>query len=89
MELSTTYKDITRGESKNDSLEGQNSVEDREVHGFDDVNGVPVDGHDLIESLVTGTGGDHAITGHQEMNSSSNNQSEISENTVNEEVGSK
>ncbi|KAM2407463.1 hypothetical protein ACFX1X_026639 [Malus domestica] len=76
MELSTTYKDISRREN-------------RVVHGFDDVNGVPVDGHDLIESVVTGTGGDHAIAGHQEMNSSSNNQSEISENTVNEEVGSK
>ncbi|KAM1061955.1 hypothetical protein ACFX2A_026916 [Malus domestica] len=63
--------------------------EPKEVHGFDDVNGVPVDGHDLIEYIVTGTGGDHAITGHQEMNSSSNNQSEIRENKVNEEVGSK
>ncbi|KAM1155525.1 hypothetical protein ACFX13_026997 [Malus domestica] len=88
---STTYKDISvqRSESKNDSLEGQNSVVDGVVHGFDDVNGVPVDGHDLIESIVTGTGGDQAITGHQEMNSSSNNQSEISKNAVNEEVGSK
>ncbi|KAM1478997.1 hypothetical protein ACFX2I_026351 [Malus domestica] len=88
---STTYKDISvqRSESKNDSLEGQNSVVDGVVHGFDDVNGVPVDGHDLIESIVTGTGGDQAITGHQEMNSSSNNQSEISKNALNEEVGSK
>ncbi|CAN6699427.1 unnamed protein product [Malus baccata var. baccata] len=64
-------------------------IQNIEVHGFDDVNGLPVDGHDLIEYIVTGTGGDHAITGHQEMNSGSNNQSEIRENKVNEEVGSK
>ncbi|CAN6680970.1 unnamed protein product [Malus baccata var. baccata] len=90
-ESSTTNTDISvrRDESKNDSLEGQNSVVDAVVHGFDDENGVPVDGHDIIESLVTVSSGDHAITGHQEMNLSSNNQNEISENAVNEEVGSK
>lgn len=38
---------------------------------------------------MTGSSGDHAMVVHQEMSSSSNNQTKTNENTVNEEVASK
>ncbi|CAB4318746.1 unnamed protein product [Prunus armeniaca] len=90
LEEFSTNKDISvqHSQGKSDNLKGPDSVVDG-VHGFNDENGVPVDGNDLIESIVTGSSDDHAMVLHQEMNSSSNNQSETKENTMKEEVAAK
>ncbi|CAL8172144.1 unnamed protein product [Prunus armeniaca] len=90
LEEFSTNKDISvqHSQGKSDTLKGPDSVVDG-VHGFNDENGVPVDGNDLIESIVTGSSDDHAMVLHQEMNSSSNNQSETKENTMKEEVAAK
>ncbi|KAM5547593.1 hypothetical protein ABKV19_001865 [Rosa sericea] len=72
-------------ERKNDSLQDHNSMVNG-VRGFDDENGVPVDGNDIIESRVTESSGDGEISSHEEMYSTSNNQSENSESIQSEEV---
>ncbi|XP_024177686.1 smoothelin-like protein 1 [Rosa chinensis] len=52
------------------------------VRGFDDENGVPVDGNDIIESRATESSGDGEISSHEEMYSTSNSESTQSEEVV-------
>ncbi|PRQ46674.1 hypothetical protein RchiOBHm_Chr2g0091571 [Rosa chinensis] len=68
-------------ERKNDSLQDHNSMVNG-VRGFDDENGVPVDGNDIIESRATESSGDGEISSHEEMYSTSNSESTQSEEVV-------